>query len=158
VNEVIIKGQTHTEKFGGPVQQMLDKMRGQLKRRLTPQAIVTVNGLPLTLTGEIRQDPFSFRNEYVFVYHWGSSLRGEVMSGPGLFQSLRQLVAHAAHLPAQCQQRIERARADEAAFLQKVNEPFRHSEKLAQLETEIAELQEAMLAESEPEVEAVLAE
>lgn len=158
VNEVIIEGQTHTEKFGGQVQQMLDNMRGQLKRRLTPQAIVSVNGLPLTLTGEIRQDPFSFRNEYVFIYQWGSSLQGEVMSGPGLFQSLRQSVAHAAHLPAQCQQRIERARADEAAFLQKVNEPFRHSEKLAQLETEIAELQEAMLAESEPEVEAVLAE
>ncbi|GAB3048165.1 hypothetical protein GCM10027185_60060 [Spirosoma pulveris] len=158
VNEVIIEGQTHTEKFGGPLQHLLDKMRGQLKRRLTTQAIVTVNGLPLILTGEIRQDPFSFRNEYVFTYQWGSSLRGEVMSGPGLFQSLRQSVAHAAHLPAQCQQRIERARADEAAFLQKVNEPFRHSEKLAQLETEIAELQEAMLAASEPEVEAVLAE
>lgn len=158
LSTVVVEGITYIEKFGGPVQQLLDRMRGQLKRRLTPQAVITVNGLPLTLTGEIRQDVFTLRNEYIFTYQWGSSLQGEVMSGPGLFQSLRQSVAHAAHLPAQCQQRIDRARADEAAFIQKVNEPFRHSKKIVELESEIADLQDAMLRESEPEVEPVLAE
>lgn len=151
VDAVVVEGITYTEKFGGPVQQLLDRMRGQLKRRLTPQAVVTVNGLPLTLTGEVRQDIFTLRNEYVFTYQWGGSLQGEVMSGPGLFQSLRQSVAHAAHLPAQCQQRIIRASADEAAFIQRVNEPFRHSQKITELESEIADLQAAMLRESEPE-------
>ncbi|WP_236648915.1 DEAD/DEAH box helicase family protein [Spirosoma sp. 209] len=158
LNTVIVESITYTEKFGGPVQQLLDRMRGQLKRRLTPQAVITVNGLPLTLTGEVRQDVFTLRNEYVFTYQWGSSLQGEVMSGPGLFQSLRQSVAHAPHLPAQCQQRIDRAHADEAAFIQKVNEPFRHSQKITQLEAEIADLQDAMLRESEPINEPVLAE
>ena len=165
---VIVDGLTHTEKFGGSVQHLLDRMRGQLKRRgaafrLTPQAVITVNGLPLILTGEVRQDVFTFRNEYVFTYQWGSSLQGEVMSGPGLFQSLRQSVVHAPHLPAQCQQRINRARADETAFIQKVNEPFRHSQKITELESEIADLQDAMLRESErsaaqPEAEPIVAE
>ena len=152
VNVVVVEGVTHTEKFGGPVQQLLDQMRGQLKRHLSPQAVVTVNGLPVSLTGEVRQDVFTLRNEYVFTYHWGSSLRGEIMSGPGLFQSLRQSAAHAPYLPAQCQQRIDRARADEAAYIQKVNEPFRYSQRITELENEIAELQDAMLRESEPEL------
>jgi N12 class adenine-specific DNA methylase len=155
LNEVVVEGVTYTEKFGAPVQQVIDRMRGQLKRHLIPQAVVTVNGLPLTLTGEVRQDVFTFRNEYVFTYQWGSSLQGEVMSGPGLFHSLRQSVAHAAYLPAQCQQRIERARAYEAAFFQKVNEPFRHSQRIAELESEIADLQAAMLRESEPAIEPI---
>ena len=151
VNVVVVEGVTYIEKFGGPVQQLLDHMRGQLKRHLSPQAVVTVNGLPLSLTGEVRQDIFTLRNEYVFTYQWGCSLQGEVMSGPGLFQSLRQLVAHAPYLSTQCQQRIDRARADEAAFIQKVNEPFRHSQRIAELESEIADLQDAMLRESEPD-------
>lgn len=149
LKKVVIDGVTINEKFGGPVQQLLDQMRGQLKRHLVPQAIVYVNGLPLTITGQVRQDVFTLRNEYVFTYQWGHSLQGEIMSGPGLFQSLRQSVMHAAHLPAQCQQRIDRARADEAAFLQRVNEPFRHSQRITELETEIEDLQEAMLRESE---------
>lgn len=151
INTVVVEGITYTEKFGGPVQQLLDRMRGQLKRHLSPQGVVIVNGLQLSLTGEVRQDVFTLRNEYAFTYQWGSSLQGEVMSGPGLFQSLRQSVAHAPYLPAQCQQRIDRARADEAAFIQKVNEPFRHSQRIAELESEIVDLQDAMLRESEPE-------
>jgi hypothetical protein len=62
------------------------------------------------------------------------------------------------HLPAQCQQRITRARSDEAAFIQRVNEPFRHIQKITELESEIADLQAAMLRESEPVAEPVLAE
>ncbi|GAB3514001.1 hypothetical protein GCM10027341_56560 [Spirosoma knui] len=146
---ILIDGVTYTEKFGKPVQELLEQLRGQLKRRVTPQAVLLVNGLPLTLTGEIRQDVFTLRNEYVFTYQWGNSLCGEITSGPGLVQSLRQAVAHAAYLPAQCQQRIDRARADEAAFLQRVNEPFRHGEAIRQLELEIDDLQTAMLQESE---------
>lgn len=120
VEAVVVEGIPYTEKFGGAVQQLFDRMRGQLKRRLTAQAVIEVNGLPISLTGEIRQDAFTMRNEYEFVYRWGGSLEGEIMSGPGFFQSLRQSVIHAAHLPAQCRQHIDRARADEAAFLQKL--------------------------------------
>ena len=149
LRQVVVEGITYTEKFGGPVQHVLDQMRGQLKRRNIPQAAITVNGLSFSLTGEVRQDIFTLRNDYSFIYQWGNSLQGEIMSGPGLFQSLRQSVAHAAYLPAQCQQRINRARADEAAFIQKVNEPFRHSQKITELESEIADLQTAMLRESE---------
>ncbi len=149
LSQVVIEGVTYTEKFGGPVQHLLDQMRGQLKRRSIPQAAITVNGLSFSLMGEVRQDIFTLRNDYSFIYQWGNSLQGEIMSGPGLFQSLRQSVAHAAYLPAQCQQRINRARADEAAFIQKVNEPFRHSQKITELESEIADLQTAMLRESE---------
>ncbi len=149
IHTVEVAGNSYREKWGPAVQELFDRMRGQVKRKLQPQETIKVNGLLLTITAEMVQEFLYERPKCHYVYNWGQSISGEVTTAPGLFLSLRASVAHAEQLPALTRQDIDRARQVEAEFSRKLYEPFRREADLQRVEGEVAELQLKMEQESE---------
>ena len=143
----------YREKWGAAVQDLFDKMRGQVKRKLQPQETISVNGMLLTITAEMVQEFLYERPKCHYFYSWGQSIAGEVTTAPGLFLSLRASIAHAGELPALTRQDINRARQIETEFSRKLNEPFRREAELQRLEDEVAELQQKLEQESQETAE-----
>lgn len=163
VTNVTINGTTYAEKWGEPVQYLIEQVKGLTKRRWSGTPVeesktMLVNGLPLTLTGERSQELIGdfLPGQAVVRYRWGRCLSGVVSSSNGLFSSLKAAVARSYEAPAQLQHELERARLTEQEFSRKLAQPFRQEADLHRLETEVADLKHRMETEGEPEPAAEL--
>lgn len=152
VTNVTVNGTTYTEKWGEPVQYLIEQVKGLAKRRVQESKTILVNGLPLTLTGERSQELIGdfLPGQAVVRYQWGREVSGVVGSANGLFSSLKAAVARACEAPAQLIRELERARLIEREFSRKLAQPFRQEAELHRLETEVADLKRKMKTEGEP--------
>lgn len=158
VTNVTINGTTYAEKWGEPVQYLIEKVKGLAKRRWSGTPVeesktMQINGLPLTLTGERSQEHIGefLPGQAVVCYRWGRSLSGVVGSSNGLFSSLKAAVARSYEAPAQLCHELERARLTAQEFSRKLVQSFRQEAELHRLETEVADLKHRMETEGESE-------